>query len=166
MKRLPAVLVLALAAAGCTGPAATAPTEPAAPASAPAPAISPAATPEAGEPTESPTPHPLPSIPAEPVPGEVVRATFGATTTVGRAEHRFSGRPVSYHVLCASHDGEVAVELWAGGQEMIGSTNACGGEPFFTVEDASFGSGTKQVELRVQPSGGAEGLVYVVDGEI
>ena len=92
---------------------------------------------------------------------------FAALSTASRhIEHRFSGRPVSYHVLCASHDGEVAVELWAAGQEMIGSTNACAGEPFFTVEYASFGSGTKQVELRVQPSGGAEGLVYVVDGEI
>ncbi|MDO5535774.1 MAG: hypothetical protein Q4F65_14135 [Propionibacteriaceae bacterium] len=168
MKR-PAFLVLTavipmLALGGCSAPDATGP----APAPSTIAATDPTPTTPDGPNTATPsteTPVALPTIPAEPVPGEVVRSTFGPTTTIGRAEHDFGGRTVSYHVLCSTHEGEVEVELWADGREVVGSANACS-EPFFTVEDTSFGSGTTQVELRVQPSGGAEGLVYVVDGEI
>lgn len=164
MRRALPVLLLALVAAGCTasepGPATTPSAAQATPAE---PRPTAASTP--ADSVETNTPAPLPPIPADPVPGEVVRSTFSpGEVRNGSATHRFSGRPVTVHIICAEHQGMVDVELWVDGARHNGATTSCEA-PYF-IEDASFGQGDKRVELRVQPSAGASGVAYVTDGEI
>ena len=168
MRRALPVLLLALVAAGCTASEPTPAPASAAPASAAPVTSSAAATPvpsAAPAPTDTTTPAPLPPIPADPVPGEVVRSTFSpGEVRNGSATHRFSGRPVTVHIICAEHQGMVDVELWVDGARHNGATTSCEAPHF--IEDASFGQGDKRVELRVQPSAGASGVAYVTDGEI
>ena len=111
-------------------------------------------------PTDTTTPAPLPPIPADPVPGEVVRSTFSpGEVRNGSATHRFSGRPVTVHIICAEHQGMVD------GVERISFSNDCT-TPAFTVEDASFTAGRHEVVFQVEPSGGAQGVVYLLEGDI
>lgn len=166
MKRLaPLLLVPLLALAGCTTPA-----PPAGTAAPPVPAgaeqaqsaDSAAATPEA---SPAGTPDPLPAIP-ERVANEIVRATFDADAPAGEtATHEFSGQMVTVHVLCRSHDGVVDVTLLVDGEEQILSTNACD-TPSYHIEDDSFPAGSHEVQLQVEPSGGAQGVAYLVEGDI
>ena len=164
MRRALPLLLLAVVVAGCTasepGPATTPSAAQATPAE---PRPTAASTP--ADSVETNTPAPLPPIPADPVPGEVVRSTFGpGEIRNGSTTHTFSGRPVTIHVICAEHQGGVAVELWVDGHHNGGGSATC--EAPLYIEYATFGQGSKRVELRVQPSAGASGVAYVTDGEI
>jgi len=162
-RRAPLLVAPLVALAACTGP-----TQPPAPAqtSAPAPAVTAdvAATPGT-TPTPVGTPGPLPTIPPK-LPNEIIRTTF-ESDAVGNevATHQFMGQVVSVHLLCASHEGSVDVALMVDGVERISFSNDCT-TPAFTVEDASFTAGRHEVVFQVEPSGGAQGVVYLLEGDI
>lgn len=163
MKRL-LLLAATVVLAGCT-------------ASDPGPAPSPtphgATAGALGEPTDAPSPSPsptgspvqLPTIPPK-LPNEIIRSTFDVDTVGNEvATHRFSGVSIAYHVLCASHEGSVAVSLMVDGKAQASSTNSCT-EPHFIVEEETFPAGSHTVTFQVEPSGGASGVVYLVEGDI
>lgn len=163
MKRLP-LLLAALLLAGCTA-SDPAPTPTPTPQGATAGAIA--------EPTDAPSPSPsptgspaqLPTIPPK-LPNEIIRSTFDADAVGNEvATHAFSGVPIAYHILCASHEGAVTVSLMVDGRQHSASTNTCA-EPHFIVEDETFPAGSHRVTFQVEPSGGASGVVYLVEGDI
>ena len=107
----------------------------------------------------------MPTIPPK-LPNEIIRTTF-ESDAVGNevATHQFMGQVVSVHLLCASHEGSVDVALMVDGVERISFSNDCT-TPAFTVEDASFTAGRHEVVFHVEPSGGAQGVVYLLEGDI
>ena len=158
------VVVAGILLAGCSTPAV--PSAPADPdPSAAAPASAPATVTASPTPTPSGTPNPLPTIPP-PLPNEIVRSTFdGAAARNASATHSFVGQVVSVHVLCTTHDGQVAVTLLVDGVERFTGTTPCF-EAVTTFEDATFDAGTHDVTLEVRPGGGASGVAYLLEGDI
>lgn len=160
MDRRALLLVPLVALAACTGPSPQAPVHTPAPA-----ATTPAPSVPAPTPTQTRTPDPLPSIPPK-LPNEVIRATFDGRAAQGEtATHRFVGAPVSVHVLCTTYDGEVDVKVLVDGEAKVGGKTPCA-EPQFTVEDATFTAGSHRVSFQVEASGGATGVVYLLEGDI
>lgn len=156
MNRAALMLVPLLALAACTGPS----PEPTPDAPAPATTRAPAPSP-----TPTPTLDPLPTVPPK-LPNEIIRATFDHRVVQSEtATHRFVGAPVSFHVLCTTYDGEVEVTVLADGEFKLSGKTPCA-EPRFTVEDRTFAAGTQRVTFRVEPTGGAEGVVYLLEGDI
>ena len=163
-RRAPLLVAPLVALAACTSPAQLSP----APSAASGPAVTAGpATAEAASPRATPagTPDPLPTIPPN-LPNEIIRTTF-ESDAVGNevATHQFMGQVVSVHLLCASHEGSVDVALMVDGVERISFSNDCT-TPAFTVEDASFTAGRHEVVFQVEPSGGAQGVVYLLEGDI
>lgn len=162
-RRAPLLVAPLVALAACTSPAQLSPAPSAA--SGPAVTAGPATAEASPRATPAGTPDPLPTIPPK-LPNEIIRTTF-ESDAVGNevATHQFMGQVVSVHLLCASHEGSVDVALMVDGVERISFSNDCT-TPAFTVEDASFTAGRHEVVFQVEPSGGAQGVVYLLEGDI
>lgn len=149
----------------CTGASTTQPGPNPSPQQASAPAMTEPPPTTAATPRETGTPNPLPSIPPK-LPNEIIRSTFGGDTVGNEvATHTFVGQVVSIHVLCASHEGSVRVDLMVDRVKKTGGSMNCR-EPQLTIEDSAFPAGTHEVSFHVEPRGGASGVAYLTEGDI